>query len=108
MALPSLAVVHMAASKHSFVTCRNFNAFAFIWASARAAKLSEENRVKTMEKRAVVVLIVGVLVTENGGEEGLCQMKEDRGRTVVVGRRDPSNCPPKAETNSVLLFMLFS
>ena len=107
MALPSLAMVHMAASKHSFVTCRNFNAFAFICASARAEKLSEESRVKTMEKRAVVVLIVGVLVMESGGEEG-CQTKEDRGRTFVVGRRDPLNCPPKAETKIVLLFMLFS
>ena len=57
-----------------------------------------------MEYRAVVVRIVVVLVVENGGGAGF-EKEEDRGRTVVVGRRDAPNFPPKAEINIVLLFM---
>ena len=105
MGLPSLAVVQMAANRHSFVTCCNFNAVALDCASAKAVKQSVENRVKTMECSNVAV----PLGVESGGADGF-HTEKDRGRVdVVVGRRDPPNRLSNAETKiGILVFLLLS
>jgi len=102
MGLPSLAVVQMAANKHSFVTCCNFKALALVCASAKAVKQSVENRVKTMECRDVVVR----LVLESGGDGNAFHTENDRCRAIVVGGRDPPNRPSNAKTNIARLLLL--